>query len=211
MKMQWLDLDDNGGIVKEELLIRRDPLAKFITGEASANTFAQVPPIRLKQAYPDAKLILCLRHPVDRAYSHYRMLQRFAHEGRRIPFHPIDFVSDFKDDLGRVQWGEQGYFAGVSFYTTRLKRWAQIFEMENIYIVRTEDLPQQISTQRILSVLCHFLDIRDYDFSGVLQLMVNKAGEQELDPQLRNDLFEYFRKDVQELEEFTGRNFNWNP
>ncbi len=209
MRMQWMDLDENGGIIKEVLLLHRDPLAKVVTGEASANTFAQVPPERLKSAYPEAKLILCLRHPVDRAFSHYQMLQRFVTEGRRIPLRLTDFKSDFLTDITRTKTNGKGYFAELSFYAERLKNWARIFGEERISIVRTEDLSEKETAQRILSDLCGFLNIRDYEFSDVLKFIINKSGNSVLDPILRRELFGYYERDVQKLEEFTGRKFNW--
>jgi hypothetical protein len=211
MKMQWLDLDEEARIVSEELVIHRDPHDRVITGEASANAFAQVPPRRLKRAYPEAKLILCLRHPVDRAFSHYRMLQRFTAEGRRIPFQMTDFKTDFIADLHRGKKEGKGYFAGVSMYAGRLRTWIEVFGKEKIYILRMEDLREQETAQRILSDLCHFLSLRDHDFSGVLQLKVNRSDNAGLDPMLRKELSMYFERDIQTLEELTGRKFDWVP
>jgi hypothetical protein len=207
-----MDLDETGNVIREDLLIRCDPSKKIITGEASANTFAQVPPERLRRAFPHARLILCLRHPVDRAFSHYRMLQRFSKEGRRIPFRPVNFLSDFNDDMARVQNGGNGYFAGLSFYSRRLKAWSKAFGTERIFIVRTEDLYERVHALQILTELCHFLGIEDFDFQDVLDVMVNVAeAEEQLDPEARSSLFSYYLSDVQDLEAFTGRKFCWNP
>ena len=205
--IEWF-VPDGQGFVKQALTIPRDPELPCITGEASANTFAQVPPERLHKALPEAHLILCLRHPVDRAYAHYRMLARFAAEGRRIPFRVTNFRDDFRADIKRPNGG---YFAGVSLYTERLKRWTSIYGRECITIVRMEDLQDIRSAQAILGQICAALGIGLFDFSTILETKENVSGEQLHDKVLRQELMVFFADDIRALETFTGRNFQWTP
>lgn len=209
--ISWFDLDADGGLIAEELLITRHPEKQAITGEASANTFARVPPRRLFHAFPKAKLILCLRHPVDRAFAHYRMLERFAAEGRRIPIRLTDFRSDFIEDIRRVRKGETGYFAGPGFYTENLKAWTNVFGGDQVFLIRTEDLHDLQLAQRVLDDVCSYLKIENYDFAAILTEKVNVAPSRKLDPALRAELFAFYEEDIFNLEHFTGRKMDWNP
>ncbi len=207
--MEWLDLDGEGKIIKEELHFRHDPHTHVITGEASANSFAQVPPSRLYRVYPEARIILCLRHPVDRAFSHYNMLRRFAKEGRRIPFRPTEFLQDFEADMLRVEQGQQGYFAGLSFYSDRLKSWLDVFGKEQILIVQTEELEKPETAKIVLADLCRFLHVPVVDLSGVLNLKINQSQENELDSETRAALLAHYLEDIATLQLLTGRKFDW--
>lgn len=210
VRLKWLDINKRGEIIKEDLLFKRIPELEVITGEASANTFAQVPPGRLHNAYPNAKLILCLRHPVDRAYSHYQMLKRFAEQGRRVPIQFTEFERDFKTDMDNSRKSGKGFFASISLYSERLKQWLEIFGPDHIFIIRTEDLHEHHSAQIVMSALCQFLGLPDFNFERVLDKMVNKSSKPSLDPTLRSVLFDYYNADIAALEKLTGRNFNWH-
>jgi hypothetical protein len=206
-RINWFELGTDKTISNTSLEIFRNPDRPCITGEASANTFTQVPPERLKNALPDVRLILCLRHPVDRAYAHYKMLRRFTEEGRRIPFRPTDFSHDFKMDFQRSRGG---YFAQVSLYAERLRSWVEVFGWDRMHVVSSEDLIVTDSAQHELNHLCAFLGIDPHNFSEVLGLKENTSGGDTLDPGLRNELMQYYSQDIRDLEEFTGRNFHWS-
>lgn len=52
-----------------------------ITGESSPYyLFHPHAPRRMAEALPQTRLIVLLRNPVDRAYSHYQMIANFGHE-----------------------------------------------------------------------------------------------------------------------------------
>jgi hypothetical protein len=203
----WYDLDGEGHIVQEELVIHRDPRLIPITGEASANTFAQVQPQRVYRAFPKAKLFVCLRHPVDRAYAHYRMLQRFAAEGRRLPIDLRDFHTDFKADFAQ---GEHSVFAVASLYCERLKKWAGVFGMGQIHVIRSEDLRDRLKANRVMQDVCSFLGIERFDFTEVLDLTVNVSAPSALAPELREELYAFYREDVAALESFLDRELDWD-
>lgn len=204
--IEWFELTKQGRAYSTTLTIHRDPGTVPITGEASANTFAQVPPERLKKAYPRAKLIVSLRHPVDRAFAHYKMLLRFAMEGRRLPIVLHDFKSDFVRDF---RAGPAGIFAPISLYTARLKAWTAVFGEEAIHIVRSEDLREIKSGQKVMNACGAFLGLEHHDYTEVLGIPVNISGSEHLDADLRSELFEYYQRDISNLEAFTGRKFHW--
>jgi hypothetical protein len=208
--MEWMDLDRKGKLIKEGLLVTatEEPV---ITGEATATTFAQVPPLRLKEAYPEARLILSLRHPVDRAYSHYSMLKRFVEEGRRVPIELTDFQQDFLTDIKRWRKGEPSYFAGISYYAERLATWQEVFYEKQLYILTAEDLGNPEKARTILQDICAFLSVQPYEFDDVVNAKVNKDIRANLDPDVRKECFEYYRDDIAMLERITGRTFNWHP
>jgi hypothetical protein len=111
-----------------------------------------------------------------------------------------------------AQQGGHGYFAGLSLYADRFRRWSRVFGNDAIFIVKTEDLRDPYGANSVLAELCKYLGIRAFDFSEVLTLSINIGGQKDtLDPELRKSLYEYCADDVKALEEITGRKFNWEP
>jgi hypothetical protein len=141
------------------------------------------------------------------------MLCLFAEEGRRLPFRPTsDFLADFKEDMARVRGGGSGYFAGPGFYTEPLKSWARTFGRDRVFIVKTEDLSDHERAGIVMRELCDFLGLTGYDFGSIMRRKLNTTQDRlRLDKESRRVLFEIYRRDISELESFTGRKFDWQP
>jgi hypothetical protein len=80
---------------------------------------------RIAHVVPDAKLIFCVRDPIERAISHYR----HAHAMRNDP-RPVDAALSHT----------AGLYALTSRYAERLEPYLERFPAERILIVETEDL-----------------------------------------------------------------------
>lgn len=93
-------------------------------------------PERIKEEFPKSKVILCLRNPVDRAYSHYKMSFLRKREAREfklavhsLMFAPKDNIVDRNFDY--LKFGEYGRI---------LEGFLEYFESDSIYIVFFEEL-----------------------------------------------------------------------
>ena len=105
LQFEWPELDENGQLFTETVTVERKEGVKYITGEASVNTFFYANPKIVRRFLPEVKIILVLREPAERTFSHYRMLQRFKKEGRKTM--PIsDFATDMQREMQRVKNGE---------------------------------------------------------------------------------------------------------
>ena len=89
---------------------------------------------RIRHHIPDAKLIAILRHPADRAYSHYLMLQR---EGRET----LTFRQALVAEEQRVAdlWGHTWHYLRRGFYAAQLKPYFDLFEREQLRVYLHED------------------------------------------------------------------------
>jgi hypothetical protein len=81
----------------------------------------------IHENFPDAKLIACLRNPVDRAYSHYRY--SVARKGRMSMYDGIEQAIKQEDDL--VEKG---------MYCKQLKAFYNLFPSENILVLLYDDV-----------------------------------------------------------------------
>jgi len=92
-----------------------------LRGEASASYFADPEtPALIKQVSPDAKILVILRDPVERAYSHYWHVVAYGAERRT-------FSDTVRNELAGDQHpGVEPYAAG-GFYVEPLQRYFRTF------------------------------------------------------------------------------------
>jgi len=72
--------------------------------------------------FPSAKVIMMLRNPVDRAFSHYLM-------DLRIGYETDDFMTALKKDMARNPkgWGISNLYVEVGMYSEQVKRYLETF------------------------------------------------------------------------------------
>jgi hypothetical protein len=99
-------------------------------------------PLRIKNAFPDVKLIVCLRNPVDRAFSQYNFIKYFKKKEDR----PFDEVV-----RKEPQYIEKG------LYYKHLIRYFQYFDKNKIHIIWFEDI--KTHPDDVLKKLFHFLGV----------------------------------------------------
>ena len=122
-------------------------------GEASTSYLWSVTaPKRIKQQIPDAKIIIMLRNPVERAFSHYLM-----------DFKNNLVKGSFSDALEQDQkvihasWGKNSMYVETGMYAEQVKRFMDIFPAEQILIVLYDDFKG--NTLETMKTIYHFLAI----------------------------------------------------
>ena len=205
--LEWLQWLPDGALNKIELSYER-PSAGAITGEASANTFAQVPPTRLYKAFPEAKLILLLRDPVSRAFSHYQMYKRFNQEGRKLPFDLTNFESDAHREIEEIANEGKSYFMRPGMYDVKLPAWMQCFG-DQLKVIRSEDLSQPRTANDIMHELCSFLGIDDYSFLPILGQRFNTSPAESMSADARKLLSNFYKNHIRKVEDLLDRQMHW--
>ena len=106
-------------------------------GEASASyLYSRQSPGLIRAHIPDAKLIVVLRNPAERAYSNYLHMVRVGRE-------PIaDFSLALREEELRIRegWGPLWHYGSKGFYYDQLRRYFDIFGEEQIQVHLYEDL-----------------------------------------------------------------------
>ncbi len=117
-------------------------------------------PQAIHERCPNVKLIVCLRNPVDRAYSSYKL-----HRG-------LGEIADisFEEALQR----EPVYF-DMSMYAHQLKRYLARFNSENFHIIIFEQLIQ--SPQVVFKRLFEFLGVAPFE-QDYSEYHTNEASNQ---------------------------------
>lgn len=117
-----------------------------LRGEASTLYFVNADaPQLIKEHNPEIKLIMMLRHPVDRLYSHYWQEHKLGY----------DFPSF--QEMAMFNHARFQFYSSVSHYKANIERYFQLFSPEQILI-----LDQQIfqsNTKEECKRVCDFLGI----------------------------------------------------
>ena len=125
---------------------------KTARGEASVSyLYSSKAAENIKLQIPDAKIIMVLRNPIERAYSHYLM-------DLRDGFTSLPFKKALEADRATIRkgWGLCHLYIELGMYYEQVKRFTDIFPIENVRIYLYEDLTDikvlMKDTYRFLSV-----------------------------------------------------------
>ena len=177
--------------------------------EASPNYLWNRPvPERARDLLGAPKLIVLLREPVDRAYSHHAMKVRQGMETRgfeealeaeRERLAPYAGRAEAGDEaaLGRF---ERFAYAAESRYADQLERWLAVFARENFLFIRAEDLFRDPRAE--LARTLEFLGLSTFQFPDLVPQ--NVGAYPPLDPALRARLEARFAEPNRRLAELTG-------
>lgn len=144
---------------------------------------------RLLALYPDAKILLLLRDPVERAYSNYLMELARGREN-------LDFRSALAKEEGRLRTSKE-YFHTYAYrergrYGLYLPRFLAQFEPRNVHIMIFETLISQTASE--LRDLHRFLGLGDRPV-GAFPHERARDGDQQMPDDVRAELSEFYRPD----------------
>lgn len=186
----------------------------FLTGEATPTYLTH--PLAAERLYgclPKVKLIVILRNPGDRAFSHYQMLVRRGTE-------PRSFESAIEAELkllggatetsleDRSYWKDCHYiYKSLYFYS--LKQWMKLFPKQQFLILQSEDI--YANPAIALKQVFEFLGVPDFQLDNYPKY--NGANYQSGDEVARQRLREYFQPHNRNLAEYlnsVGAGFTHN-
>lgn len=185
-----------------------------LAGEASPSyLFHPLAPERVRAVVPEAKLVVLVRNPVDRAYSHY---QHEVALGREPLAFEDALAAEDERTRGEVErivadprafshaWWDHTYVARGR-YAEQLERWLAVFDREQLLVVRSEDLGGR-PAETYAEVLS-FLGAAPHSLPEYPRVFDRDYGP--MRPETRAALSERFADPNRRLEELTGRRFGW--
>lgn len=187
-------------------------ISGHITGEASPLYFHHpLAAERIKHHLPHAKLIVLLRNPTDRAYSHYRQAVRLGKE-------TLSFLMALKMEAKRSEKGLQRIrenpriyaernvahaYIGHGLYAPQIRRWLSYFPREQLLFIRSEDffadpLPQVEAAYAFLGLSGYRPNVEPPPASSFFECLTEGT---------RTKIDRFFQQSNEEV----GRLLHWNP
>lgn len=210
LTFMWEASDEAGTSKPTTIVVERRPDTHYITGEASANTFHDVAPSMLHRHLPDARLIVLLRNPVDRAYSHHRMYQRFRDTGHDLGMAIGDFATDIRAEIAAHELGQGTEYLGPGIYVELLRVWIATYGVHRVKVLLTDDLGRPRTAQQIMLELEDYLGLPAHDYTDIVTRRFNHAKPANVDPATRSALADFYRPHNARLQDYLGREINWD-
>jgi hypothetical protein len=192
---------------------------RFITGEASPYyLFHPHAAARIARRLPRVKLIVLLRDPVSRAYSHYHHEVAGGHE--KLSFDEAiareeERIGNEGDKLAQndhyVSYAHRHFsYQARGIYIDQIQRWMRYFPREQFLILKSEDFYADPASG--LKQALAFLDLPTIgvkaDKEEYEQLNVTRPPK--MAQETRQRLKDFFEPHNARLAEFLGRDFGWN-
>ncbi len=151
-------------------------------------------PELIAKMIPDAKLIMILRNPIERAYSHYLMRRRQGKETRE----------SFEECLEAIDLDPMRSYKSRGFYGEQLERYLKEFPIEQLKIFLYEDLLED--PVALVQECCSFLGV-DSNFEPDMQekYNVNPPAEEPMSDTAKAMLRDLYREDIAITEKIIGR------
>lgn len=189
--------------------------ARILTGEATPYyIFHPHAARRIEARYPDARIILMLRNPVDRAYSHYRYHVKLGVETlsfeQAIAAEPQRLAGELERMMADESYCSESYklfsYLRRGVYIEQVRRWREYFPREQMLILRSEDF--FADPARCFLEVTQFLGLPHHELPSYDTF--NAGAEAALPAGMRQQLSEYFRPYNAQLRDYLGIDFGWD-
>jgi len=187
----------------------------FLTGEASPSYISHHwAPQRLAKLLPQARLIVMLRNPVDRAYSQFQMSRRENEEPLGSFAEAVEIEDRRLDPERDRAMGSPHYnswpigcwsYLMRSRYAEQLERWFALFPRDRFHFLTLEQMSED--PQRAMEDVHRFLQLPSHRHESLRPL--HTATYDSIDRDTRAQLTEYFRPHNERLYELLGRDLGW--
>jgi len=187
----------------------------FITGESTPHyLYSDKAPERVKRLIPHAKLIIILRNPIDRSYSHYnfhvknrnlkvsfeKCIQREMDQKRN----PDNDSTKFETVNEIIKSGSYPYLED-GIYVDKMEKWMEIFPQNQFLILEINELK---NPQKFFTKIFEFLQVLNHEIKNIDKKNVGKY--EKMDNKTRDMLIEYFKPHNDRLCKFLGQKFDWD-
>lgn len=191
----------------------------FVTGESTPYyLFYPHAPRRVWETIPNARLIVMLRNPVDRAYSHYHHEVRTGAEtasfeaalAREADILPAETVRIVEDGTYRSFAHVHHAYLSRGIYVDQLRRWTEFFDRQQMLILKSEDF--YCDPPAVLEVVADFLGLSTWASDPRAESarpIYNLAHYNHMDSATRERLAAYFEPHNRRLYKVLGTDLGW--
>ncbi|MFN8323586.1 MAG: sulfotransferase [Chitinophagales bacterium] len=185
-----------------------------ITFDGTPNYFdAPEAPEKLYSDFPNAKVILLLRNPIDRAYSNYQMACRFGFE--KLSFERALELEDKRLEEESKYVADCPYHSYVyqrltyrkrGVYIRYIKSWMNLFK-DNLLVLKSEQLFLQ--PEITFKLITNFLNLHG-SYEIRFDIFNKGSYEAKMKSSTRKILSDFYKPYNEELYDFLNVNYEWD-
>jgi hypothetical protein len=189
--------------------------ARIITGEATPNyLFHQRALERISQDLPEVNVIILLRNPVDRAFSHYQLKRKRRQETRSFEEAidaeaerlATDHQRNIADPDGYARMHDRYTYLARGLYFDQIDRCRRLFPTERMLILESGSFFKD--TAQVFDQVCDFLALPRWQPAQFGNRYPGRYGER-IHLATRRRLVEYFAPHNARLYAQLGTRFDW--
>lgn len=118
--------------------------------------------VRIREVAPAAKIIIILRDPVERAFSHYLYYQTNHDESTAVSF--ADALRRYEDRSAEGWWMSQEYI-GHGLYHAQVRRYLEAFGADQVQVLLFDDLAK--NPNQLLARIARHIGVDDGFFAAL--------------------------------------------
>lgn len=195
--------------------VERETGGRAVSGEASP-LYMWDPRLcdRIHETLPDVKILMSLRDPVERAYSHFQERTKEGIETLGFEEALAAEPERLAGELERMQ-ADPGYhstswdwfsYRSRGVYEPQVRRWLEVFGPDRVHVQRSEDMYEDPQTS--MDAVCDFLGVPRYGYPEFKRH--NFIPKSAMGDGVRADLTAFYAPHNAALETLLGRTFGWS-
>ncbi|MCE5292591.1 MAG: sulfotransferase domain-containing protein [Nocardiaceae bacterium] len=164
------------------------------------------------EAKPDAKVIIMLRNPVSRAYSHFKW--EMIYGGPKLIKHPVMTTYDTFVDTALAMFPDPAPTAcgfpvlHSGLYERHVRRWMNRFTSDQVLVVKAEDYFKRPA--ETLSQIHSFLELPPAEYHPLPKQNENPIEAPPETAEARAKLAEFYAPHNAKLYDLIGRDLGWS-
>ena len=187
-----------------------------ISGEATPDYF-YYPNVfkRMSMQLPRIKLIVLLRNPVDRAYSHFQMEKRKSRESLSFEDAIIEEQKNIRK-IYKKELNEENKFANKfllnksyinkGLYKEQLERLFEFYDKTNLLVIQSEEFKN--NTDKVFNQVCDFLSINRMSIPKKIKNK-NVRKYPPINKKTKDFLNNLYKKHNIDLYKLIGEQYDW--
>lgn len=161
----------------------------------------------LQMINPQVKIIVFLKNPIERAYSHWKMTRDLFGNKNSFEFCIDDELNNRMNENRSYHVSFFSHFIQRGFYFEQIVEILKYFPRENLHITISEKMRD--NTDDAYQKVFTFLDVKNFH-SNFEEKFVSKTDDKiDKNSKMYKNLKKIFKKDVSELEKFLGYKTGW--
>lgn len=161
----------------------------------------------LQTLNPFVKILLFLRNPIERSYSHWKMLKNEYNYNWSYEFNVNDELNHRMDENCFFNNSFWYHTIKRGFYYRHIMEILKFFPRENIYITISENVKDNIDEE--YQKIFKFLEVSELHAEFTLDYVSKTSEHLHKNSKIYKKLKTIFTDDVRNLEQFLGYKTNW--
>ena len=183
--------------------------SKKVVGDKAPDVMYMYSCLELLQlTNPQVKIILFLRNPIERAYSHWKMTRDLFHNTTSFEFSINDELMNRMGENRSYNVAFWHHFIQRGFYYEQIMEIIKYFSKDNIFIVISEKVRNNMDKE--YQDIFKFLGVSEFHTKFEEEFVSQKKNDiLDKNSKLYKDLKKLYNSDVKKLEKYIGYKTDW--